>query len=92
MKEWENTLELLRQRGWDYGYVKCLDTETAGEIYAVNLGRATMRLSVTRCTMEEAVTAINRLAEEADAMALSDLELVVQAIWPLPRDYRIIAF
>ncbi len=79
MKEWENTLELLRQRGWDYGYVKCLDAKTAGEIYALNLGRGTKRLSVIKGTMEEAVTAIKRLAEEVDGMALSDLKLVVQS-------------
>jgi hypothetical protein len=92
MKEWENTLELLRQRGWDYGYVKCLDTETAGEIYSVNLGRGTKRLSVIKGTMEEAVNAISRLAEEVDGMVLSDLKLAVQAIWRLPGDYKVIAF
>ena len=84
MKEWENTLELLRQRGWDYGYVKCLDTETAGEIYSVNLGRGTKRLSVIKGTIEEAVNAISRLAEEVDGMALSGRKPAVQAIRPLP--------
>ncbi len=92
MKEWERTLELLRQRGWDYGYVKCLDTQTAGETYAVNLGRGTKRLSVAMGTMEEAVAAISRLAEEADGMALPGLKQAVQAIWPRPRDYQVIAF
>ena len=92
MQEWEHTLELLRRRGWDYGYVKCLDTESAGEIYAVNLGRGTKRLSVIKGTMEEAVAAISRLAEEVDGMALSDLKLAVQASWPLSRDYKVIAF
>lgn len=92
MEEWENTLELLRQRGWDYGYVKCHDKETGGENYSVNLGRGTKRLSVIKCTIEEAVTAINRLAEEVDGMALSDPELVILPIWPLPRDYNVIAF
>jgi hypothetical protein len=92
MQEWENTLELLRQRGWDYGYVKCLDMETAGDIYAVNLGRGTKRLSVTKGTIEEAVTAISRLAEEVDGLGLSDLKLAVQAIWSRPRDCGVIAF
>ena len=92
MKEWENTLELLRQRGWDYGYVKCLDTETGGESYSVNLGRGTKRLSVSKGSIEEAVTAISRLAEEVDGIALPDLGLLVQATRPLPKVYRVIAF
>jgi hypothetical protein len=92
MKEWENILELLWQRGWDYGYVKCRDTETGGEIYSVNLGRGTKRLSVIKSTIEEAVTAISRLAEEVDGMTLPDLLLAVQAIRPLTREYRVIAF
>ena len=58
----------------------------------MNLGRGTKRLSVIKGTMEEAVTAISRLAEEVDGMALSDLKLAVQAIWPLSRDYKVIAF
>ncbi len=92
MQEWENTLELLRHRGWDYGYVKCLGLESVGDIYAVNLGRGTQRLSVTKGTMEEAVTAISRLAEEVDGLALSDLKLAAQAIWSRPRDYEVFAF
>jgi hypothetical protein len=87
MKEWENTLELLRQRGWDYGYVKCLDTETGGEIYSVNLGRKTKRLSVIKGTIEEAVTTISRLAEEVDGRALPDRHRAVQAIRPLSREF-----
>jgi hypothetical protein len=92
MKEWEITLELLRQRGWDYGYVKCLDTEAGGEIYSVNLGRGTERLSVIKGTIEEAVTAINRLAEKVDGMALPKQELVAKAFWPLLRVYQVLAF
>lgn len=84
MKDWENTLELLRQRGWDYGYVKWFDTNKGGESYAVNLGRGTKRLSVTKGTIEEAVAAISRLAEEVDSMALAGMSRVFQAIWPQP--------
>ena len=43
MKDWENTLESLRRRGWDYGYVKCLD-ETGGDIYSVHLRRGMKNL------------------------------------------------
>jgi hypothetical protein len=92
MKEWENTLELLRQRGWNYGYVKCLDTETGDENYLVNLSRRIKRLSIVKSTIEEAVTAISRLADEADGMALPQLDLMVQTMRPLPIDHRVAAF
>ena len=64
MLEWEMTLESLRRQGWGYGYGKCHDRKTGSEIYLVNLRRGERRLSILKPTIEEAVTAINRLAQE----------------------------
>jgi hypothetical protein len=84
MKDWEITLESLRRRGWDYGYVKCLDG-AGGDIYSVNLRRAVKRLSINKTTIEEAVSAINRLAEEVDNTILPDQRLLVKASQHQPR-------
>ncbi len=59
------TLETLRRQGWGYGYGKCLDSNTGHEIYLVNLRRGDKRLTILKPTIEEAVTTINRLAQEA---------------------------
>ncbi len=61
--DWESTLESLRRQGWGYGYGKAFDKETGGVTYLVNLGRGGRRLSISRSTIEEAVTAISRLAQ-----------------------------
>lgn len=65
VRDWETTLESLRREGWGYGYGKCRDTESGSEIYLVTLGRGDRRLCMEKPTMEEAVTAIRRLVEEA---------------------------
>ncbi len=57
------TLESLRRQGWSYGYGKCYDSETGGEIFLVNLGRGPRRLSIEKPSLEEAVTAISQLVE-----------------------------
>ncbi len=64
MLDWERSLELLRRQGWGYGYGKCLDQKTGGEIYLVNLGRGNRRLSIIKPTIEEAVRTISRLAQK----------------------------
>ncbi len=81
MTEWENTLESLRQRGWDYGYVKCHDAR-GGDIYSVHLRRGINKLSIDRDTIEEAVSAINRLADEVDGAVLADQGLLIKQAWP----------
>jgi hypothetical protein len=62
--EWERTLEVLRRQGWGYGFGKCPDTETGSPIFLVNLSRGGKRLSIFKPSLEEAVRAINRLAQE----------------------------
>ncbi len=62
--KWETTLESLRQQGWAYGYGKCLDAATGSAIYLVNLRRGHKRLSIFKPSIEEAVTAVSRLARE----------------------------
>jgi hypothetical protein len=61
---WEMTLESLRQQGWAYGYGKCRDEKTGRAVYLVNLRRGHKRLSIFKPTIEEAVKAISRLAQE----------------------------
>ncbi len=61
---WETILESLRQQGWGYGYGKCHDRTTGSDIYLVNLRRGSRKLSMVKPSIEEAVTAISRLAEE----------------------------
>lgn len=65
MQDWEMALESLRRQGWGYGYGKCHNPETGRAIYLVNLGRGNKRLSIFKPTIEEAVVAINSLAQEA---------------------------
>ncbi len=84
MKDWENTLEKLRRRGWDYGFVKCHD-KSGSDIYSVNLGRGMKRLSIDKDTIEEAVSAIYHLAEEVDGAALAPQNLRVKPVWPQTR-------
>ncbi len=81
MLEWENTLESLRHRGWGYGYVKCQDGR-GGDIYSVHLGRGLKKLSIDKGTIEEAVSAINRLADEVDGAILADQDLLIRQNWP----------
>lgn len=64
MADWEKALEYLRGQGWGYGYGRCDDPETGRAIYMVNLGRENKRLSIFKPTIEEAVIAISRLAQE----------------------------
>ncbi len=61
---WELTLESLRQQGWAYGYGKCQDAKTGNAIYLVNLRRGPTRLSIFKPSIEEAVTAVSRMARE----------------------------
>jgi hypothetical protein len=91
MKEWENTLELLRRRGWDYGFVKCHDG-TGDNIYSVHLGRGTEKLSIDKGTIEEAVSAINRMAEEVDGAALADQNFLTKKVWPQHLNYNFATF
>ena len=65
MRNWEKTLEALRQQGWGYGYGKCLDTAAGHAIYLVNLRRGDQRLTILKPSIEEAVHTISRLAEAA---------------------------
>ncbi len=65
MHSWEIMLESLRQEGWGYGYGKCHDPETRREVFLVNVGRGSKRLSIAKPTIEEAVTAIRILAQAA---------------------------
>jgi hypothetical protein len=62
--DWERTLEVLRRQGWGYGFGKCHDTETGSPFFLVNLSRGDRHLSILRPTLEEAVRAINRLAQK----------------------------
>ena len=64
MRNWEKTLEALRQQGWGYGYGKCLDTAAGHAIYLVNLRRGDQRLTILKPTIEEAVITISQLLEE----------------------------
>jgi hypothetical protein len=64
MLDWERTLESLGRQGWGYGYGKCHDRVTGGEIFLVHLRRGDKRLSTYEPTLEEAVATISRLARE----------------------------
>lgn len=64
MLDWERTLELLRGRGWGYGFGKWHDAQTGEDIYLVNLSRGDRSLSIRKPSIEEAVTVISRLAQE----------------------------
>jgi phosphoribosyl-dephospho-CoA transferase len=62
MQSWEAVLESLHRQGWGYGYAKCLDAESGAEVYLVNISRGAEKLTTVRATLEEAVSALSRLA------------------------------
>jgi hypothetical protein len=63
MQDWERTLALLRDKGWSYAYVKCVDLEKGTDTFYVSIRRGEESLTTLRPTLEEAVFSLSRLAE-----------------------------
>lgn len=67
MQDWERTLALLREKGWSYAYVKCVDLEAGTDTFYASIRRGDQNLTSLRPTLEEAVQALNQLAESNGA-------------------------
>ncbi len=65
MHDWEIKLESLRNKGWSYAYVKCIDLEKGTDTYYVSIRRGEKRLTSLRSSLEEAVLTLSQLAESA---------------------------
>jgi hypothetical protein len=63
MQDWERTLALLRENGWSYAYVKCIDLEAGTETFYASIRRGDQNLISLRPTLEEAVRTLSQLAE-----------------------------
>lgn len=63
MQDWERTLALLRENGWSYAYVKCIDLEAGTETFYASIQRGDQNLISLRPTLEEAVRTLGQLAE-----------------------------
>ena len=67
MQDWERTLALLREKGWSYAYVKCIDLEKGTDTFYVSIRRGDESLISLRPTLEEAVRSLSQLAESSAA-------------------------
>ncbi|MDD2901082.1 MAG: hypothetical protein PHU44_01455 [Syntrophales bacterium] len=65
MQDWERTLALLCEQGWNYAYVKCIDLEAGTDAFYVSIRRGDQNLTSLRPSMEEAVRTLSQLVESA---------------------------
>jgi hypothetical protein len=63
MQDWERTLAHLRENGWSYAYIKCIDLEKGTDAFYVSIRRGEESLISLRPTLEEAVHSLSHLAE-----------------------------
>lgn len=62
MQDWERTLALLGEQGWNYAYVKCIDLEAGTDAFYVSIRRGDQNLTSLRPSLAEAVHALGQLA------------------------------
>jgi hypothetical protein len=67
MQDWERTLALLREKGWSWAYVKCIDLEMGTDTFYVSIRRGEENLTSLRPSLEEAVRTLSQLAESSAA-------------------------
>ena len=63
MQDWERTLALLREKGWSWAYVKCIDVEAGTDTFYVSIRRGEESLTSLRPSLAEAVHSLSQLAE-----------------------------
>ena len=65
MPDWEKTLALLDQQGWEYTGAKCIDLETGRDCYLVSVTRGEANLTSLWPDLAEAAKALQNLVQAA---------------------------